>query len=246
MTAFNSSAAPKSSVDPDFAYPKTVSKNAKAALQTAIAKEDWATATETTIQYVTANNLISHENVVNGFKTIDSISIVAPNKWKPVFQLIEAEIYNTIYNSIRRKADSRTIPLDSVPQNPYEWSKNIFADKVYSICKGIIDSKENTSTPLNEWNLFLTDTSESYRAGLTVEEFLLRKSFQLLNEYADPAKDIIPFFTNNNETATPAQKCASLRDKAIDMLIDKTSSLHQSLFLAKTLVSKCDVLPYSQ
>lgn len=246
MTSLNSSAASKSNTDPDFAYPKTVSKNAQVALQKAIADSDWQSAAEAAIQFVTADNLISHENAVTGLTTLDSISGIAPDIWEPAFLLIEANIYNTIYNSIRWKANSRDLPLDSVPDNPYEWSKSIFADKVYSLCNQIIDSKGNESRPLNEWNRFLTNTTDAYQAGLTVEEFLLRQSFQLLNEYADPTKDIIPFFTTSADPVTPAQKCAALRDKAINMLIDETSSLRQSLFLAKSLVSKSDILPYSQ
>ncbi len=246
MFASNSSAAPKKNMGPDFAYPKTVNKNARAALQTAIAHGNWPAAADAAIQSVTAANLVSNENAMKGIATLDSISKIAPDSWKPVFQLIQAHIFNEIYNSMRWKADSRNLPLDSVPDNPYLWSRNIFADKVYALCKDVIESKENKSRLLSEWNSFLTDTSEAIDAGMTVDEFTLRQSFQLLNEYSDASKDVIPFFPNIGNPVTPSQKCAALRDKAIDMLIDKTASLNQSLFHAQALVSKSETLPYSQ
>lgn len=246
MTATNSSAAPKKQLNPDFAYPKTVKKTAQTALQTAVDNSDWPVAAEAAIQSVTADNLISHSNVVSGLATLDSIADIAPANWKPVFQLIQAEIYNTLYNSFRWKADSRQLPLDSVPQDPYEWSKNIFAGKVYSLCKDILDSTDNDSRPLKEWSRILTDTSEAFKAGLTVDEFTALQCFNILNVYADESKDIIPFFPNASTPVTPAQKCSVLSNLAIESLIAKTASLKQSLFLAHALVSKSERLPYSQ
>ncbi|MDE5814646.1 MAG: hypothetical protein K2H72_10215, partial [Muribaculaceae bacterium] len=125
---------------PDFAYPQTVAKNASSALETAIAHGDWPAAVEATIQMVTADNLISHDNAMKGIAKIDSIVGIAPTSWSPAFQLIKADIYNSIYSSIRWKANSRKLDIDSVPSDPYEWSREVFADKIHTLCTEILDA----------------------------------------------------------------------------------------------------------
>ncbi|MDE5840907.1 MAG: hypothetical protein K2H49_08305, partial [Muribaculaceae bacterium] len=231
---------------PDFAYPKTVAKNASANLEKSVANGDWASAVEAVIQTVTANNLISKENAISGLNRLDSLTDIAPSRWKPAFRLIKADMLNAMYNSFRWEADSRKLPLDSIPENPYDWSKDIFAEKIFGICRNILDSRDNDITPIKEWSRFLSDTSEASKAGFTVDEFTTRQCFELLNVYSDETKDVIPFFKDAATPITPTQRCSALRDRAIDMLIEKTSSLGQSLFLANALVSKSETLSYSQ
>ncbi|MDE6637289.1 MAG: hypothetical protein K2K32_03525, partial [Muribaculaceae bacterium] len=236
---------PKVMTAPDFAYPQTVEKNAAANLSASVAHGDWPAAVEAMIQSVTAANIVSHDNAVSGLAKIDSIANIAPKEWKPAFYLIEAEVYNTIYNSQRWKADDRQLSLDSVPSNPYEWSRDIFADKILNICNRIIENGENDARPLKDWNKFIENTECSYSLGMNVNEFLFQQCFTLLNVYSDPTRDVIPFFTNSNNAVTPSQKCAELRDICIDRLIAETSSLNQSLLLAKALNDKAEIIPYS-
>ncbi len=90
---------------PDFAYPKTVEKDASAALDIAIAKGDWASAVESTIQIVTANNIVSRNNAAEGLAKIDSVAAIAPELWKAPFLLIKADLYSSIYGIVKCKAD---------------------------------------------------------------------------------------------------------------------------------------------
>lgn len=249
MTLFSATAAKKATAKamtvPDFAYPQTVEKNAEIKLRTSLTNGDWPAAVEATIQSVTANNLVSHGNVNSGIAKLDSLATIAPEQWKPVFLIIEADIYTSIYNSMRWKADQRKIPIDSVPSSPYDWSRDIFATKVLSICKEILDNMPHSSLPLSDWNKFLKDTSDAYSFGMTEAEFLYQKSYSLLETFSDGTKDVIPFFSSKEEAVTPAQKCRELRDKAIDLLIESTSSRKQHLMLAKALVAKSRTIPYS-
>ncbi len=230
---------------PDFAYPKTVGQNASAALDKAVAHGDWASAVESSIQMVTAENIVSRNNALNGISKIDSIASIAPGLWKPAFQLIEADIYTSIYGSIRWQADSRKLPLDSVPADPYEWSREIFADKVFGLCSDMLNNTGQDSRSLKDWSKFIKNTSDAYTLGMTVEEFLCDRCFTLLGNFADESRDVIPFFTKTSEPTTPAQMCADLRDKAIDRLIESASARRQSLLLAEALSNKANTLPYS-
>lgn len=232
----------KNNGTPDFAFPQTVKKNADAELRKASVAGNWATAASAAVKLVTADNLVSRDNVSSGLQLVDSISAVAPEKWKPAFLLIQAQIYNSIYNSIRWQADSRKLDVDSVPANPFEWSRDIFADKVYSLCSKALDCREINTTPLKEWSPFLSQSGEAVSFAMTAKEFVELQSFVLLNVFCDETKDIIPFFNNVSVPSTPAQRCMQLRDRAIDSLAADAELSGQSILLAKALADKADCL----
>lgn len=230
---------------PDFAYPKTVVENSGRELTAAIAEGKWDKAVEAIIQKTTASNLVSNDSVAMQLRQLDSIASLAPEEWQPAFRLIEADIYNAIYSQIRWKADRRQLPADSVAANPYEWSREIFADKIRSLCSSALNCKANIGCPIKQWNSFLSDFETAAKYGMTVDEFTDYKCFRLLNQYADESEDIIPFFGNDSAPSTPGSRCRSLRDEAINSLIDRTSERGQSLLLAKALTEKADCSPYA-
>ncbi len=229
---------------PDFAFPKTVEKNAAAALDKAVAHGDWPSAVEALIQSVTAKNMVSYSNADNGIAKIDSVAAMAPEVWQPAFMLLKVEIYNSIYNSIRWSADRREIPVDSIPADPNEWSRDIFALKTLDICKAILDSPIPNDLPLKDWGKFLENTSDAYAQGMTVKEFICNQCFKYLNVFADASADIIPFFSNKTVAVTPTQKCAELRDSAIDRLIESAESGKRMMILANALSEKANTLSY--
>ena len=248
ILALGASAKKTSSINmktPDFAYPKTVEKKASAELEQAMADGDWPAAVDAMIQTVTAANIVSRNQAPSGIAKIDSVAAIAPDEWRPAFMLMEADIYNSIYNSIQWKANNRKIPTDSVPVDPYEWSRDIFALKVFDLCKNILTAKIPDTIHLKDWNKFIDNVADAYANGMTVEEFLCERCFSLLNSYADASKDVIPFFSNPPEDVTPGQKCAVLRDYAIDRLIDSAASGKRMLILANALSEKANTLPYS-
>lgn len=245
LTPSASAAKKSASMVPDFAYPKTVVENSGRELTAAIAEGKWDKAVEAIIQKTTASNLVSNDSVAMQLRQLDSIASLAPEEWQPAFRLIEADIYNAIYSQIRWKADRRQLPADSVAANPYEWSREIFADKIRSLCSSALNCKANIGCPIKQWNSFLSDFETAAKYGMTVDEFTDYKCFRLLNQYADESEDIIPFFGNDSAPSTPGSRCRSLRDEAINSLIDRTSERGQSLLLAKALTEKADCSPYA-
>ena len=245
LTPSASAAKKSASMVPDFAYPKTVVENSGRQLTAAMAEGKWDKAVEAIIQQTTASNLVSNDSVALQLRRLDSIASLAPAEWQPAFRLIEADIYNAIYSQIGWQADRRQLPADSVAANPYEWSRDIFADKIHSLCSSALDSKANTGRPIKQWKGFLSDFETAAKYGMTVDEFTDYKCFQLLNQYADESEDVIPFFSNDSAPSTPGSRCRSLRDEAINSLIDRTSARGQSLMLAWVLTEKADCSPYS-
>lgn len=230
---------------PDFAYPQTVEKNADEKLSKAISSGDWSAAIEAVIQSVTARNIINHQNVASGIAKADSLATTAPAEWQPVFLLIKGQLLNAIYDDIRWQADTRKLDIDSIPDNPFEWSRDIFAEQIYNIGSEILEKGSRNETPLKDWKEFLENTDNAFASGMTVGEWLEMQCFQLLGQYSDATKDIIPFFSTNSEPTTPTQKCTALRDRAINMYIAQTQNLNQHLLLAKALTDKANITPFS-
>lgn len=240
-----SAATRRSPLSPDFAYPKNVKKDADKALASAVASGDWQKATLAAIQTVTASNLISNDSAAESISRLERLTQQAPAEWQPALMLIEADIYNSIYDDIRWKANDRQLPADSIPSSPYEWSRDIFAEKVLSLCGSILDNHANDGKPLKTWSGILADTESAFHYGMTIDEFLAGKCADVLNYYADETQDVIPFFPGESAPSTPGQKCRMLRNLAIDMLIDKTSARSQSVLEAKAIIKKTGYLPYS-
>lgn len=246
LLSFSMNAAKNNAtLTPDFAYPKTVQKNADKNLASALKANDWQKATMAMIQKVTAANLISNDSVNHQLSQLDSIIKQAPTEWKPALQLIEADIYNSIYNNQRWTADNRKLPADSVPSSPFEWSRDMFANKTLSLCQAILDNKANDRKSLKIWGQILSNADMALKYGMTIDEFLSLKCAELLNVYASETQDVIPFFPNTTAPVTPGQKCRALRDEAIDMLIEKSSTRSESVIEAIALVQKADYMSYS-
>ncbi|MDE5813127.1 MAG: hypothetical protein K2H72_02465, partial [Muribaculaceae bacterium] len=131
------------------------------------------------------------------------------------------------------------------PSAPSEWSREVFADKIHTLCTEILDAYANDSRPLKDWSKFIENVTDANVLGMTVGEFLSSRCFSILGEYADTTQDLIPFFTASATPVPPGQKCAALRDKAIDRLIESAAGRGQSLLLARALSDKANTLPYS-
>lgn len=157
------------------------------------------------IQKVTAANMVSRDSVTRNLAVLDSVAKVAPSPIKPVLYLIEADVYNSVYNFIHWKADSRQLPADSLPQNPFEWSRDMFADKVYDLSNMALSIRDNDGKPLKTWSSFLTESDMAYKYGMTADEFIIWKCTSVLSPFADETQDVIPFFAETGDPTTPGR-----------------------------------------
>lgn len=235
-----------SSLHPDFAYPKTAISNAEQNLKSAMDSGKWPEAILALIQKTTASNMISRDSIADAISTMEEYSAKMPEEWRPALILVEAQIYNSIYQNQHRKADNRELPTDSLPLSPYEWSTDMFADKTFNLCREILYNEKNDGKPLREWNSILTNTETSYKYGMTINEFLCLECVELLNAYSDGTQDVIPFFTTDIPADTPKQKCRMLRDVTLGRLIKEASSLNHDMIEAYAMATKANYLPISQ
>ncbi|MDE6340859.1 MAG: hypothetical protein K2K93_00945, partial [Muribaculaceae bacterium] len=241
-----SASKPAASTIPDFAYPKKVAEVAGKNLDSSIAAGKWPEAVKALVEKVTAENLVSASDQAGHLAEIDSVCEIAPDRWKPAFLLLKGNLLARIYESNRRRADGRTLPIDSVPENPLEWSKDIFASKIAGICTSVLADNLNAGRPLKEWEAFLKDTAFAMECNMTVDEFEAAQCSSMAALFAtDEMTDVIPFFKNDTPPATPVARCGELRKQADARLSELASKSDQNLLLAYSLMHAVEALPYS-
>lgn len=248
VTAMPSFSASKQNITtmPDFAYPKKVAESAGKDLAAAISAGRWPDAVKATIEKITACNLISSTDLASRIAEIDSVCALAPEKWKSAFILLKGSLLTQIYEVNSWKVDRRVLSVDSIPENPMEWSKDIFASEIAGICSAALSACNDDDRPLKEWGAFLKDTAFAYDCNMTVEEFIASQCSNLAARYAtNEMTDVIPFFRNDAPPATPVEKCGELRLQADSLLSSLASKHNQNLLYAFALQQQVDALPYS-
>lgn len=119
---------------PDFAYPKQVIKNADKLLQKALAENNEAEALRALINLEIANVSISNERVDSMLHVIGGVTqrFTQPDT-RALAQLLTANIYADVYNSIRYEANHRNIPLLPYADKVSLWSGDQFRRRIYNL-----------------------------------------------------------------------------------------------------------------
>ncbi len=136
---------------PDFAYPKTVSRQAEKDLSSALEKHDGPATVRALIDYYLAESRIDALRSANAISKIDSVAALASDPvLRSMLIMLEADIYASTYSAARWKYDSRDLPLTPLPENYQEWSGEQFRMKINSLIDtALITESELKATPIN-------------------------------------------------------------------------------------------------
>lgn len=224
FATFSLSAAKKSSTPPypDFAYPKSVAKEAGKLLDKALASQKPEEALRELLNLTVAENLVSSENTFSLLPRIDSIVSPLPTPYSGVGYLIESEIYSAIYNAGRGRYNSRTVSENFDADNPQFWDSALFAKKISTLLKKALEEKDAaSSTPLSAIKSLITpsDKLESF----TVYDFMVYKTLGLKSNILSDEDRLIPFF-----------KQESSQSISSSVLIDRLLALHRDPSPART------------
>lgn len=218
---------------PDFAYPQTVQADSRLQLEKALRDGDAAKTLRAFINLTVASSEISNENVFSLLSELDSINLSLPTPYNAIGYILEADIYCQIYDSDRWVYNSRTVPKETMAQNPEFWDQNLFAEKIASLIRlALSEKKEASASPLKKFATLVTG-NVSY-SSFTLYDFIVYKSIDL-HEKVYP-RNIIPFFSNPEQTIDVI--------KLVESLID----LHPSPSPARTdaLIRKTELLPENE
>lgn len=208
-------------MNPDFAFPKTVEKNAVMQLDVSLAKKEYDNALLAAIQIDIANFLISETSMKESAERFDSLSKILPSPWSNLSLLLEAQIYSEFYSSRPYLFDRRTVPASPVPDNVMEWSTKIFADKTKDLVSKALDDSSLSSIPLIDINKILTSAEDAEKRGFSVLDFMALKAAELLLPFSNsPNRNIIPFGIKN-----PSATSGSINDY-IDDILDRAIARH--------------------
>lgn len=232
--------------NPDFAFPETVEKDASAVLGKALPERNGLEALRAAMQVIVARNMVSGSNFGSNVALLDSMASILPQPYAGLSALLEANLYKSLYNSQSWTFNQRTLPLDSYPDDPMSWCRDLFAKK----CLELIDSANEAEKPAKDMqiatlSLILDNAEPAERAGLTAWDFMVYNEASLLSAFATQGSGgIIPFFKDKpTASMTEIGKCREKRDGLITGLYDYRVSEGKLSPLAVAICEKADVMP---
>lgn len=210
------------SVIPDFAFPETVQKNAEVRFADALDKKNGVEALKSAIEIVVARNQVSHASFKENISMLDSAANLLPQPYSSLFYLLDAVIYTQMYESEAWKYNQRVLPLDSYPEDPYSWSRDLFCKKVVELTDLVMTgSDEAKSMAISELSPVLTNVDAASEYGLSVYDFMVYSCVKNLRTFRAPSLEpIIPFFgiKVSDEHSYPEQ-CSLKEDELLNSLI---------------------------
>lgn len=201
---------------PDFAFPKTVEKNAEAVLGNALTQGRYKDALIAVIQIIVARQNVSRDNVAGCLSLCDSIGRKLPQPYAGLADLIQARLLTDMYESHSWQYDSRSIPAGTVPENPDEWSTVQFRDRITALAERSMTAYPSADKMnVNDLTPLLENTGENSAAGLTAGMFMRMYAVELLSPFRGSdggLADVIPFRCEGSATVSdPATRlCGSL------------------------------------
>lgn len=212
---------------PDFAYPKTVDRNARAALEKGVKSADWESACLASVQILLAQSAVSQDSIGSSIAMIDSLAEKAPEPWRGMLLTLEATAYNRVYQSDSWTFDQRNLPTDAFPANMNEWSANLFALKLMELADRAV-SKESYAFDIRVVENLIEPLPSELKKGKivsyqpwfpTVGDFVSQEFCSILNAFADKTERI-PFGTLSAEKQTVSERVADAINRMYDFRLE--------------------------
>lgn len=209
---------------PDFAYPKTVIEDARTALAKACKSGNNVEKLQAAMQLAIAENLISTDSIGARISMIDSLSRTLPQPYRSVGLLLEASVYDALYNTDRWQFSRRKLPLSTYPDSPMEWSGDLFAKKINELLtEANADLAALANTGIGEIAPLLSGKKSAYENDFaTVADFVAAKSIDILSDVNGDSRPLIPFRAggaNRSVEAIGSELILSIFDRIIDLNI---------------------------
>lgn len=211
------------SLTPDFAFPETVEKNAEVRFADALEKKNGVEALKSAIEIVVARNLVSQSSFKDNIAMLDSAANLLPKPYSSLFYLLNAVIYTQVYEAEAWKYNQRVLPLDTYPEDPYTWSRDLFCKKIVQLTDLVMAGSEDAkSMPIDELASVLTDTDVASEYGLSIYDFMVYSCVKNLRTFrASTYEPLIPFFGESvSEDPTYPELCAIKEEDLLNNLIN--------------------------
>ncbi len=188
---------------PDFAYPKTVAKDAGAALDRAVAAGDAPSAMRRLIELNTANLLIDPAALPAEIHRAESVEAKFSASYiSPIFILYRANLVSRMYQADRWNYDRRELPLQPRSADMTEWSGAQFVDCINELCK-------QAAVDIDRYDLASHPIAGLVKAGVIVADDLTTYYYPTLRDFA--YSQIVNLLRRNNNSGLAAEMCSRAR-----------------------------------
>lgn len=214
---------------PDFAYPKTVSKNAIKELDSSLSAGNINGSMRALIDYTIASQMIGADNLPSVISKIDSArSVLSKPVMRSLTYLLEAKIYRDIYNSNRWIYDKRNLPLTPLPGNCKEWSGQQFGMRITQLVdSALLDSDVLKSARLSDYKKIITQNAMTAVYYPSVYDFVANSAIDMIESLSGGRRRFIPYANvQSTLSASPTYVPPTLIG---DPLGEKVLSLYTSL-----------------
>lgn len=179
---------------PDFAFPQIVIDNSEVDLAKATKSGNEAEIINSCIRLVIANDLISSDRMPRMANMLDSIAQTLSPTGSAILYSLEAQLYSDVYNDNPYAFSRRNLPLDTYPDNPLDWSKDLFAKKILELVKKSLANKEAlVASPITAWRSILVGAeSPAIDNYPTLYSLLAKRNISYLYTFRSNT-DVIPF-----------------------------------------------------
>lgn len=206
---------------PDFAFPKTVEKNAAAKLDDAMKNNDGLTALQAAIQLDVATGLVDGDSYAASLARFDSLANSLESPYNSLALMLEATLYRDIYSANAWKFNKRVLPLNPRPANVLEWSRDQISETVCNlVSRAMADADRLAAVPLSKIEPLLKDAGDAVKAGFSVYDFMAVRADNLLRTFSKGSGDVIPF-GNYPAAVSPSVRPTMLRIELLDRALGR-------------------------
>lgn len=181
--------------EPDFAYPKTVAKNAEAILKKARKSNDGSTTIQAAVQLTLAQLKIDTDSVNLVANRVENLIKDEKNTaTRAILDIVAAQVYDDIYKADRWKYDRRELPDEPIPDRVEEWGKQHFRAKILSHIDAALAAKiALAKVPVTDYKGAIDITEKSVPYYPSLFDFVAFKSIDMLKSLSE----VIPVFSTN-------------------------------------------------
>lgn len=185
---------------PDFAYPKSVLKEAESVLLEARRMNNPEKIIQAAIQITISRNSISKDNADECIELLDSLSRNMEAPYRNIASLLEATLLQDIYSSQPWIYNNREISDNYEPESVSEWGRNTFIKNITeAVNRAAGDYEYNSGQPIRSISKLLTNTEDAIKADFSVEDFIDYEVLNLLLPFSDAGLSSLPFEQLNDE-----------------------------------------------
>lgn len=166
---------------PDFAFPKTVAKEADADLLNARNKGDAHAALNALIRLTLSESLIDPAKLQQMIKESEKVANeFSEDKLHGLFEAWLAYLYKSFYDTDRWKFNSRKLPLTPLPEDLTEWSGEQFCAHISELCKASIGTNSLKDFALSAFTDIISYDKLALTYYPTLQDFVYSNAINIL------------------------------------------------------------------